>query len=238
MNIDEQKRTARIAGVIYFVFALLAIYGAMYVPSQITVPGDSAATAKNILSKEFLFRSAIACNIIGLTLFIFLVLRLYRLLKPVDENQARLMATLVIVGIPIDFIGNVLKMTALKVIKGELLKSFEPEAMYDLAMIPLRNYGGQLVSLYWGLWLIPLGLLFYKSGFIPRILGVLLVVNGVAYMANIFTFILFPQFHPIVSKFLMVLFFVGEIPLIFWLMIKGVKDVKLEVTPNKTPSFS
>ena len=218
------KTTARTAGLLYFLFALVAIYGSMYVPSQIIVPGDTLASAKNILAKEFLFRSGIASNLIGLTLFVFLVLVLYRLLKPVNDFQAKAMVALVMVGIPIDFLGNVFKMRALKIIKGDLLKSFEPERMFDLAMLFHRNYGGQMVSLYWGLWLMPLGLLVYKSGFIPRIFGVLLIINGAAYVSNTFAFILFHDYLAIVSKFLVPFFFVGEIPLIFWLLIKGVKS--------------
>lgn len=205
-EITPLKKTARLAGLLYFIFALVAIYGSIYVPSQIMVPGDTVATARNILANEFLFRSGIASNLIGLTLFVFLVLVLYRLLKTVNEHQAKLMVALVMVGIPVDFLGNVFKMTALKIIKGDLLKSFEPERMHDLAMIFHRNYGGQMVALFWGLWLIPLGLLVYKSGFIPRILGILLIINGAAYVINTFTFVLFPDYLPLISKFLIVFF--------------------------------
>jgi hypothetical protein len=229
IEMDTRKKTAKLAGLLYFVFAMLAIYGSMYVPSQIRVPGDAMATAKSILDHEFLFRTGVASNIIGLTLFLFLVLLLYGLLKPVNEHHAKLMVGLVMVGIPIDFLGNVFKLAALKILKGDLLKSFEPEAMQDLAMLFHRNYGGQMVSLFWGLWLIPLALLIYKSGFIPRILGILLIINGVAYIINTFTFMLLPDYLPIVYKFMMVFFFVGEIPLIFWLLIKGVSAPKTEL---------
>jgi Domain of unknown function (DUF4386) len=220
-----QKKTARQAGLVYFIFALVAIYGSMYVPSQIIVAGDTPASVKGILANEFLFRSGIASNLIGLTLFVLLVLVLYQLLKPVNELLAKLMAALVMVGVPIDFMGNISKMRALKILNGDVLQSFEIENIYDLAMVSYRNYGGQMVTLYWGLWLIPLGLLVYKSGFIPRIFGVLLIVNGTAYILNMLTFILFPDYLSLVSKLLTVFFFVGEIPFIFWLLLKGVKDI-------------
>ena len=129
-------------------------------------------------------------------------------------------------AVPIAFLGNVFKITALVIFKGSILQSFEPEQMYDLAMIFLRigSYGTQMVQLYWGLWLIPFGLLVYKSGFIPRILGVLLILNGIAYIILSFAFLLLPGYLTLISQFAMPFLFLGEIPIILWLLIKGVKD--------------
>jgi hypothetical protein len=222
---SSMKRTARITGILYFIFAVVSIYGYMYVPSQITVAGNMEATAKNILANEFLFRTSIVSNLTGHILFIVLVLYFYKLLKPVNEHYARIMVGLVIVGIPVSFVVDVFRIAPLVIFKGDLLKSFESGQITQLTelLIKLGSFTGRLVSTFWGLWLIPLGLLIYKSGFIPRIFGVLLFLNAAGYVINSLTFLLFPDYLATVSKTTMVFLFVGEIPLIFWLLIKGVK---------------
>lgn len=233
-NMDSLKRTARFTGLLYLIFALVAIYGYMYVPSQITVAGDTAATAKNILANEFLFRTSIVSNLTGHVLFVVLVLFFYRLLRQVDIHWARIMVGLVIVGIPVSFMVDVFRIAPLIIYKNELLKSFEPGQMNEVTTVLLRlgSYAGRLVSTFWGLWLIPLGILVYKSGFIPRIFGVLLFFNAAGYIINSLTFLLFPDSLAMISKFTMVFLFIGEIPLIFWLLIKGVKVQQSQSVPK------
>jgi uncharacterized protein DUF4386 len=222
---NSNKNTARLAGLLYLIMAIIAPFGIMYVPSQIIVWGDATATAHNILAKEFLFRTGIASELIGQVLFLLVVWVLYRLLKPVNEHLAKIMCVLVFVSVPISFLGNVFNITALMILKGGILQSFEPEQVHDLVAVLLRtgSYGTQMVQLYWGLWLVPFGLLVYKSGFIPRIFGIFLVTNGIAYIILSFTFLFFPDYRTIVFQFAMPFLFLGEIPIILWLLIKGVK---------------
>jgi Domain of unknown function (DUF4386) len=228
---NSNKKTARLAGLLYLILAILGSFSIMYVPSQIMVAGDATATANNILANEFLFRMGIVGDLISQVIFLLVAWVLYRLFKQVKEHQAKLMSILVIVGIPISFIASVFKITALMILKGGMLESFEPEQIQDLVAILLKtsNYGIQMVQLYWGLWLIPFGLLVYKSGFIPRILGVFLILNGIAYIILSFTFQLFPEYSAIVFKFSTPFLFLGEIPIILWLLIKGVK-VKQDIS--------
>jgi Domain of unknown function (DUF4386) len=220
------KKTARYAGLLYLLLAVIAPYGLMYVPLQIVVRGDAAATANNILANEFLFRSGIVGNIIGEVIFVLVVLTLYRLLKHVNEHQAKIMSALVIVAVPIAFLGNIFKMTALMILKGGILESFDHQQTYDLAAMLLRvsSYSTQMVQVYWGLWLIPFGWLIYKSGFIPRIFGVLLILNGIAYIILSLSFLLFPDYQDLVYNIAMPFLFAGELPIILWLLIKGVKS--------------
>ena len=173
-KVTSPKRTARFAGLLYLLLAIIAPYGIMYVPSQIIVRGDTAATANNMLQNEFLFRTGIVADLISQVIFILLVWVLYRLLKSVNEHQAKLMGALVIVGVPIAFLTNVFKVTALMILKDGFMESFEPGQIHDWSKIFLNigSYGTQMVQLYWGLWLIPFGMLVYRSGFIPRIFGV------------------------------------------------------------------
>lgn len=225
---NSTKKTARLAGLLYFFLAVTAIYGSVYIPSHIMFGGDALITAKNIIANEFLYRTGIFSDLISITLFIFLVLALYKLFKHINEYQARLMVGLVMVGVPIGFIFGVSKMIALNIFKGNILQSFQPEQINNLAIIfiQISNYGSQMLTIYWGLWLIPLGLLVYKSGFIPRILGILLIINGIGYVVNSCTAILFPEYLAVVYKYIFVTYFLGEIPLILWLLIMGVKTPK------------
>jgi hypothetical protein len=223
MHTDQ--KTARYAGFFYLLVAIIAPFGVMYVPSQIIEWGDATVTANNMLVNEFLFRSGIAIRIIVQVLMLLVVWLLYRLLKQVNEHQAKLMVLFYIIAIPIGFLVNVFNITALIIFKGNSLPSFTPEQMYDLALLFLKigSWDTQMVQVYWGLWLLPFGLLVYRSGFIPRILGVLIILNGIAYIISSFTFVLFPDYRSFISQITMPFLFLGEIPIIFWLLIKGVK---------------
>lgn len=220
------RNTARLAGLLYFISAAGAIFGYMYISPKIIVTGDIAATSKNMLANESLFRMSIANDIISNILFLAVILLLYQLLNSVNRFQARLMAGLVIVALPVFFIADSLSIIALQIFKGNLLSSYSTDQAQDIAATLLRigDYGSQLITFHWGLWLIPLGVLIYRSGFIPRILGVLLFINGIGYMISSATFILFPDFQAVVLKWVYPTYFIGELPLIFWLLIKGIKS--------------
>ncbi len=226
-NINPLKKRARFAGLLYLIFTITGIYGVMYIPSQIMIPGDTVATAKNILAHEFLFRTGFINDLISNTIWVILVLVLYRLFKPVNERQAKLMVALVIVQIPAAFLMDAFNITSLMLLKGEILKTFEPGQRQDLAMLFLKisDYGTLLLEMFWGLWLIPFGQLVYRSGFIPRILGIFLLIGGVGYMANSFISLLLPAYEVYVNK---AVFFAlvapGEFSIMLWLLIKGVKN--------------
>ena len=224
-TIMSLKKTARLTGLLYFISAAGAIYSYMYISPKIMVAGDIAATGKNMLANEFLFRISIANDVIANILFLSVVLLLYQMFKKANEFQARLMAALVIVAIPVFFISDSLSIVALQIFKGNLLKSFPTEQAQDIAatLFKISDYSGQLITFHWGFWLVPLGVLIYRSGFIPRILGILILINGLGYMIGSMTFILFPEYLPIVSKWIYPTYFLGELPLIFWLLIKGIK---------------
>jgi hypothetical protein len=220
------KTTARIAGLLYFLLAVAAIYGYFYVSPKIMVSGDIAATGNKMLANELLFRTSIFTDLFANILFVVVVLLLYRLFRQINEFQAKLMVGLVMAAIPIALFGGALKITALNIFKGEVFNAFSPQQMQQLASTFLKvgNYSGQMITIFWGLWLLPLGLLVYRSVFIPRILGILLMINGAGYIISSSVFILFPDYVATVSKFVFPTYFIGEIPLIFWLLIVGVRD--------------
>src|SRR4030067_868790 len=217
------KKTARIAGLWYLLLAITGAYSIIYVPSKIMVRGDAVATANNILANEFLFRTGIISDIISSTIFVFLVLVLYRLFKQVNERQAKLMVALVIVQIPAVFIMEAFNITSLMILKGEILKTFELTQRQDLAMLFLKinDYGVLTLEIFWGLWLFPLALLVYRSRFLPRFLGVWLVINGFAYLAISFTGLLLPQYKDTVFNIAFPVL-LGEVAIMLWLLAKGV----------------
>ena len=226
-KINPLKKTARVAGLWYLFLVILGIYGIMYVQSQIIVDGNTTATTNNLLAHQFLFRTGIFSAITGNFIFIFLVLALYRLLKQVNEHQAKLMVILVLVQVPISFLLELFNFTSLMILKGEIMKTLGPAQKQDFAMLflTIHSYGMIISEVFWGIWLIPLGQLVYRSGFIPRIIGVLLIIGGIAYIMDSFTYVVFPRFDPFVSRFTLVAS-AGEILIMLWLLIKGVKVQK------------
>jgi hypothetical protein len=226
---NSLKRTARIAGFWYLLMALTGPIGLLYVPSKLIVPGDATATANNILASEALFRIGIVSNFICQLAFIFLVLALYRLLKGVNQQHASLMVALVLVAVPIAFLNMLNPLAALLLLSGAgFLTAFEPNQLHALAMVflDLQENGTMIAEIFWGLWLFPFGWLVIKSGFFPRILGVLLIMAGFGYVLHSLTFFLFPDYEAIVSSYAAVPEAVGELSMVLWLLIKGVNVQK------------
>lgn len=219
------KKTANIAGFFYLLIIITGVYSLMFVSSQIIVQGDAISTSKNILANEFLFRTSIINNIFSNTIWLFLALTLYRLFKQVNKSLSLLMLTMVIVQIPTVFIMSAFDITSLMIFKGEILETFQMNQRQDLAMLFLKinGYGTLTLEMYWGLWLMPFGLLVYKSGFIPRIFGILLIIAGLAYVVDSSIFILLPNYREFVKQPTLLLVAIGEISITLWLLIKGIK---------------
>jgi hypothetical protein len=227
-NVSSPKKTARFAGLLYLIWTITGLYGLLYVPSRIMVRGDTVATAHNILAHELLFRTSIINDLISSTIWVFMVLVLYRLFKQVNERQAKLLVALVIVQIPTAFIMEAFNITSLMILKGEILKTFQLNQRQDLAMLFLKinDYGTLALEMFWGLWLFPLAILVYRSRFLPRFLGVWLIINGIAYLAMSFTGLLLPQYQDMVSRIAFPALF-GELAFMLWLVIKGAKPLPL-----------
>jgi hypothetical protein len=234
MNSSSLKNTARLAGLLYLVWIITGIFAMFYVPSQINMRGDAVTTAQNILSNEFLFRTSIVIDLISCTIWVFMVLVLYRLFKHVDERQAKLLVALVIVQIPAVFFMEAFNITSLMIFKGEILKTFELTQRQDLAMLFLRinDYGVLTLETFWGLWLFPLAILVYRSRFLPRFLGVWLIITGFFYLVLSFTSLLLPQYKDMVLNGAFALpAEVGEVALMLWLLIKGAKEQTVNSAP-------
>jgi hypothetical protein len=220
------RKRARIAGLLYLLASIPAFFAWVYVPNKLIVTGDATATANRVRASEILLRLSIGSELIGLIVFIFVVLALYQLFKPVSEKHALAMAILLLISLPISFLAVVNEIAALIVVGGpSFLSAFSQPQLDSLAYLFFRLHSQGLVvaQIFWGLWLFPFGILVIRSGFIPRFLGYLLFIAGVGYIANSFAALLLPAQRHLVAQFADI-FQVAELPIIFWLLIWGAKD--------------
>ena len=236
---NSTKNPGRFAGLLYLITSIVGFFAMGYVPSKLIVHGNAAATANNIAASETLFRLGIAAELIGMAGFIFVALALYELLKGVNRRQASLMVTLIVVSVPIAFLNELNSIAALILVRGaDFLSIFEKPQRDALAMLflNLHHYGFVVAEIFWGLWLFPLGLLVYRSRFLPRFLGVWLAIAGFAWVILSLTGVLLPQYQDKVDTYSQPAFF-GEIALMLWLVIKGARPPALHATtPSSVPA--
>jgi hypothetical protein len=224
------RNPGRYAGLLYVVTSIFGFFAMGYVPGKIIVHGDAAATASNILAHETLFRLGIAAQLIGMAGFIFVALALYELLKGVNQRQAALMVILIVVSVPIALVNELNSLAAVALARGaDFLGVVDQSQREALAMFFLHLHGRGLVvsELFWGLWLLPLGYLVYKSRFLPRFLGVWLALAGIGWVVLCFTGILAPEYADKVNTFLQPAI-LGEIAFMLWLVIKGAKPPQVD----------
>lgn len=220
------RRQARFAGLLYLLMGITAPVSLLYVPSRLIVSGDAAATAERLRASETLFRVGIGCELFHQAIAVFLVLALFRLFKSVNEHLAwHLVCLGALVSVPVMFLNVVNEIAALTLVKGAaFLAVFGPEQREALAYLFLRMHGQGVViaSVFWGLWLFPFGLLVIRSGFIPRVFGVLLIVAGASYLASSFAELVMPSWSAAIEPVAMVLS-IAEVPILFWLAIWGAR---------------
>jgi len=221
------NKTARVAGCLYLMLFPLGIFGIIYVPSSLIVLGDAATTASNIMANELLYRLSIVTALTLQIVYIFLALALYKLLNPVDKNNAVLMVILVLVAAPIAMLNELNHVAVLLVLSGsDFLTTFSMDQVQ--ASVPLflnlHEHGVFIAQIFWGLWLFPMGYLIFKSNFLPLALGILMIIGGFGYLVDSFVYFIFPDFDVTFSEFT----FLGELLLPLWLMFKGVNHEQWE----------
>ena len=228
----QTSKNARIAGFLYLLLAIAGPVRLMYIPSTLFVPGNSEATANNIVAHESLFRLGIVSDLFCGTILIFLTLALYRLFKGVDRYLAVLVVILGgVLPAAIDFFIVLNDSAALILARGaDFLSAFDKPQRTALAMLFLRMHGQEILAaeIFWGLWLFPLGMLTYKSRFLPRFLGVWLIINGFGYLAMSFTGLLLPDYASRVEKITFPAL-IGELAFLLWLLIRGAKEQTVSV---------
>ncbi|WP_074408038.1 MULTISPECIES: DUF4386 domain-containing protein [Aquimarina] len=228
-----QNRTARIAGLVYLSVVLSGIFNLVYVPSKLIVWDDASITFNNITTSELLFRMGILSGLISYVCYIMLPIVLYKLLKPVHKNSAILMVVFAIISVPISYLNIQNKVDILSLIgHAEYLKVYTTEQLQAQVMLLLESYhnGILIVEVFWGLWLFPFGYLVFKSGFLPKALGILLMIGCFSYLIAVCGELLFPNYK--IPSFVMLPASIGEIGSCLWLLIMGTKKDKSTYVSN------
>jgi len=227
---NSTKKTARIAGFLYLVNGVTGFFSIIYLPSKLFVSGNAAATAHNILASERLFRFGIASEVICAVEYIYLLWVLYRLLSGVSKTHASLMVILGVAFVPIMCMNAIIDIAALMLLRGaDFLPVFNQLQRECLAMLFLsvRRYGYD-VGWIFGLALFHFGVCVWKSGFLPRFLGALLMAACFGYLAVSLSQFLVPSYANIVGRLANIPLAFGEPATILWLLIRGAKDQPLE----------
>ena len=217
---NSPQKIARVAAFVFLIIFFLGMSTELFIRPGMIVPGDAAATVKNIAASEALFRLSLVSDLIRQALLMLLLLILYKLLKPVNKTIASLMVILYLVCVPVSMLNELSHLAVLLISSGAgYLKVFNADQLTALVMffLDLRKYG-TFIPQFFSFWLLLLGYLVFKSGFLPRILGVLLVIGCVGYLVDSFAAFLVPGLQVQIALFT----FWGEVLLPLWLLIKGV----------------
>jgi len=229
MTTQEIKKTARLVGGLTLLMAVIAIISMIFLPTNLIVPGDATTTATKIMASEGAFRTSIAGNAVILLIEIVLTVMLYVLLKPVNKTLSMIAAFSRLAMTTIQGINLLNQFFVLLLLSGAgYLTVFEPAQLHALVQLFLNahEYAILIWGLFFALHLLGIGYLVYKSGYIPKTLGILLIVSSLCYLIQSFGNIIFPQYKEI----FITIGFISIIELAFplWLVIKGVKVEKWE----------
>src|SRR5437867_8312983 len=216
-------KAARIAGAVYLSMVITGPFSLIYVPSKLIVHGNATSTAANILAHATMFRFGIIAGLFGQVIFICLAVALYRLLGDVNKIWARMMFGLVLVAAAVGFVIELNNLGALILFRGgEFLSVFDTAQLDALGMlfIRLHGQGNMIAEIFWGLCLFPFGLLVFRSGFLPRWIGVWLMINCFGYVVLSVIGFFFPAYNDKAFLYLQPVLF-GELAIMLWLLIRG-----------------
>jgi hypothetical protein len=236
--VSTTRQQARFAGVLYLLLALTAPLGLIYVPAQVIVSGDAVATAANVRSHEGLVHLGIASELLHQIICLYLTLALYRLFKPVNEARAREVVILgALLPVPIVFVNVLSEVAALTLANdGGAFAAFARPQLDALTYLFLHMHeqGISVAAIFWGLWLFPFGLLVIRSGFIPKPLGVVLLITGAGYLVNSVAALTLPSIAPMVERLTTPLT-LGELPMVVWLLVWGARPQPVPVREAYVP---
>jgi len=226
MNDSKQNKNklAKQAGIFYLLM-LVSVIGLIYAPSEIFDEADASLTFRNIIDKNLLFRIGIVSNVICQLAFIFLAIKLFQLFEEVNKFLSFLLLGVVIASVPISFILIHYQLDALLVVQQKFLTVQEMQSSAQWSMFQFK-YGLIFIGIFWGLWLIPFGLLIVKSGYLHRVIGYLLIAGGITYLLDALAFILIPEWRQLTELLNAIFASIAELSAIFWLLVKGVKIQK------------
>ena len=225
---NTNKKTARMAGFLYLIYIVFHVFANVIGRSKLVVFGDAATTAQNIMASEWQFRIGFVSDLISAVLFLLAAWALYVLLNPVNRNLALLFLLLNLGGVAIECVSDLFLFASPLLLSGaDYLKVFQADQLQALAMLSLYLYknGFMIAQIVFGAWLFPLGYLVFKSGFLPRILGIVLMLHCAFWLMTALQPFLFPGFDAI-TYISWPLGFIAEFGLTLWLLIKGAEEQK------------
>lgn len=222
---------ARICGVLYLYIMVAGMFAELFVRSRLVVSADAAATARNILANETLFRIGFSGELLHIACDVAVAMILYALLKPVNRNIALLAAFMRLACDIILAVASLSHFAALRLLgDADYLKTFPPDQLHTLALLAMKLHGdGYAISLvFFAFACLSLGYLIFRSGYLPRAIGALMAIAGACYLINSFAHFLDPAFAATLFPALFVPIFVAELSLTLWLIVKGVDAAKWE----------
>lgn len=224
---------ARIGGTLYLFIIVAALFGEVFVRGSLVVQGDAVATANNIANSETLFRAGLAGEMLTCACDVALAMILYALLRPVSRNLALLAAFFRLTFVGIYGVAKLFEIAALVVLgRADYLKAFDPQQLQVLAdlFLGVHSYGYGVSLLFFGLCCVLFGYLIHRSGYLPRILGILLVIGGLGYIVFSLMQMLSPELAArLLFPWIMLPAFFAELGLALWLVVKGVDVRKWEM---------
>jgi hypothetical protein len=223
------RRLARIAGFLYLLVAIFGGFALAYVGAKVYVPGDAATTAGNVMANPGLVRIGVVADLFQATVFVFVGMTLYLLLKQVHGSAAGAMMVLVAIATTIQCLNDVFQLASLRVAtEPSYVAAFGAAGSNALVLLLLdiHQSGILIAQIFFGLWLVPLGYLAYKSGMFPKWLGVVLIVGGVCYLVDMLAVFLVPDFGAKVSAYVVIPSTIAEISMLGYLLVIGVKTPK------------
>jgi hypothetical protein len=226
---NTNKKTARMAGFLYLLYIVVSIFADVLGRSKLIVLGDAATTARNIIESAWQFRIGFVVDLVAALLFLLTAWALYVLLKQVNENLALLFLLLNLVGVAVWCVSDLFLITSQLLLSGaDFLKVFQADQLQALAMLFLyiyKNGFSGIAQIFFSAWLFPLGYLVFKSGFLPKILGIILMVECFGWLMYPIQFFLFPG-NEVLFYLSSAIGFIGEFSLALWLLIMGAKEQK------------
>ncbi len=220
------KKTARIAGLLYLLVVVFGAFAEVGVRASLIVPGDAAATAQNIMASASLFRIGFMSDLIMMTCYFFLAYTLYLVLKPANHDLSLLFVLLTLASVAIMSLNMLNQFAALLLLSGaDYLTVFSVDQLQALALLflNLHKYGYFIAQIFFGLWLLPVGYIGFKSGYLPKLLSIMVILACFGHLIQYFQIFLFPDLAVITYPGLAVAT-IAELSLCFYLLIKGVKE--------------
>lgn len=228
MKLGADKNTARLAGFLYLIVVVTGIFSLAYVPSKLIVWSNQVKTYEQISASESLFRLSLVSSVVCYIVFLLLPFVLSKLLNSVNETAAKLMIILSVVSVPISMLNLQNKFAVLTLLNEKnYLNVFSEQHIQSQIMLSLENYdnGILILQIFWGLWLFPFGWLVYKSGFLPRILGVLLMLGCCGYLFSFVGNTMMQDYgKTFISGYVTIPASLGEIGTCLWLLIRGINE--------------